>query len=126
MPLKFCRCRHQQVTPIILRSPKRFQYFPCLETHVSSFRDRDGGEIHITLRFSLENVKVGLTEIIYKPKDPQNPLILKMLREILTGYDELISECLSLTDKYPEKIGRVWGAICGAEIHKSDFVMAVR
>jgi len=25
-----------------------------------------------------------------------------------------------------EKIGRVWGALCGEEIHKNDFVVAVR
>jgi hypothetical protein len=60
-------------------------------------------EIHITLRFSLATGKVGLNEIIYKLKEPQNPLMLKILVEILRCYDDLISECLSRTDKYPSK-----------------------
>ena len=38
-----------------------------------------GQNIYITFRYSLENGKVGLTEIIYKLKEPQNPLIFKTL-----------------------------------------------
>jgi len=60
-------------------------------------------EIHITLRFNLATGKVGLNEIIYKLKELQDPLMLKILEEILKGYDDLISECLSRTDKYPSK-----------------------
>lgn len=60
-------------------------------------------EIHITLRFNLATGKVGLNEIIYKLKELQDPLMLKILDEILRGYDDLISERLSRTDKYPSK-----------------------
>jgi hypothetical protein len=60
-------------------------------------------EIHITLRFNLATGKVGLNEIIYKLKELQDPLMLKILEEILRGYDDLISERLSRTDKYPSK-----------------------
>jgi len=86
-------------------------------------------EIHITLRFNLATGKVGLNEIIYKLKELQDPLMLKILEEILRGYDDLISERLSRTDKYPStpaKPGRAWAGICGGEIRKSAFVVAVR
>ena len=60
-------------------------------------------EIHITLRFNLATGKVGLNEIVYKLKELQDPLMLKILEEILRGYDDLICERLSRTDKYPSK-----------------------
>jgi len=60
-------------------------------------------EIHITLRFNLATGKVGLNEIIYKLKELQDPLMLKILEEVLRGYDDLISERLSRTDIYPSK-----------------------
>jgi hypothetical protein len=60
-------------------------------------------EIHITLRFNLANGKVGLNEIIYKLKELRDPLMLKILEEILMGYDDLISDRLSRTDIYPSK-----------------------
>jgi len=60
-------------------------------------------EIHITLRFNLATGKVGLNEIVYKLKELQDPLMLKILEEILRGYDNLISERLSRTDIYPSK-----------------------
>jgi len=60
-------------------------------------------EIHITLRFNLAIGKVGLNEIIYKLKEVQDSLMLKILEEILRGYDDFISERLSRTDKYPSK-----------------------
>jgi len=60
-------------------------------------------EIHITLRFNLATGKVGLNVIIYKLKELQDPLMLKILEEMLKGYDDLISERLSRTDIYPSK-----------------------
>ena len=60
-------------------------------------------EIHITLRFNLATGKVGLNEIVYKLKELQDPLMLKILEELLMGYDDLISERLSRTDIYPSK-----------------------
>jgi hypothetical protein len=60
-------------------------------------------EIHITLRFNLANGKVNLNEIVYKLKELQNPLMLRILEVILRGYDDLISERLSQTKIYPSK-----------------------
>ena len=60
-------------------------------------------EIHITLRFSLATGKVGLNEIVYKLKKFRDPLMLKILERILSGYDDLISERLSRTDIYSGK-----------------------
>ena len=60
-------------------------------------------EIHITLRFNLANGKVGLNEIVYKLKELRDPLMLKILEQVLMGYDDLISERLSRTDIYPSK-----------------------
>jgi len=60
-------------------------------------------EIHITLRFNLATGKVNLNEIVYKLKELQNPIMLKILEQILRGYDDLILERLSRTDLYPSK-----------------------
>jgi len=60
-------------------------------------------EIHITLRFNLATGKVGLNEIVYKLKELRDPLMLKILEQILMGYDDLISERLSRTDIYSSK-----------------------
>ena len=60
-------------------------------------------EIHITLRFNLAIGKVNLNEIVYKLKELQNPMMLKILEQILRGYDDLILERLSRTDLYPSK-----------------------
>jgi hypothetical protein len=60
-------------------------------------------EIHTTLRFNLATGKVGLNEIVYKLKELRDPLMLKILEQILMGYDDLISERLSRTDIYPSK-----------------------
>lgn len=60
-------------------------------------------EIHITLRFNLANGKVGLNEIVYRLKELRDPLMLKILEQVLMSYDDLISERLSRTDIYPSK-----------------------
>ena len=60
-------------------------------------------EIHITLRFDLANGKVGLNEIVYRLKALRDPLMLKVLEQVLMSYDDLISERLSHPDIYPSK-----------------------
>jgi hypothetical protein len=60
-------------------------------------------EIHITLRFNLAIGKVGLNEIVYRLKELREPLMLRILEQILIGYDDLISERLSQTKMYPSK-----------------------
>ena len=54
-------------------------------------------EICITLRFNLATGKVGLNEIVYKLKELRDPLMLKILEQVLMSYDDLISERLSRT-----------------------------
>ena len=60
-------------------------------------------EIDITLRFNLAIGKVNLNEIVYNLKELRDPLMLKILEQILKGYDDLISERLSQTKLYPSK-----------------------
>jgi len=60
-------------------------------------------DIHITLRLHLTTGEVNLNEIVYRLKELRDPLMLKILEEILKKYDDLISERLSRTDIYPSK-----------------------
>ncbi len=73
-------------------------------------------EIHITLRFNLAIGKVGLNEIIYRLKELRDPLMLRILEQILIGYDNLISERLSQTKVYPSKARKG----LGRHLRKSD------
>ena len=73
-------------------------------------------ELHITLRFNLATGKVGLNEIIYKLKEFRDPLMPKILGNVLMSYDDLISECLSRTDIYPSKARKG----LGRHIRKGD------
>ncbi len=52
-------------------------------------------QIHITLSFELATGKVNLNEIVYQLKQIRDPLMLGILKQILTGYDDLISDRLS-------------------------------
>ena len=51
--------------------------------------------IHITLSFRLSTGKVNLNEIVYRLQQIQKPLMRGILKEILTSYDDLISDRLS-------------------------------
>ena len=62
-------------------------------------------EIHITLCFDLATGKVSLNEIVYKLKQLRDPLMVKILEQILTGYDDLICERLSGTYCSTERKG---------------------
>ena len=68
-------------------------------------------EIHITLRFTLAIGKVNLNEIVYKLKELQNHVMLQILEQILRGYDDLISQCLSQTKLYPSKARKGLGRL---------------
>jgi len=48
----------------------------------------------MTLRFNIANDKVRLNEIGYKLKKIIDSSMLKILEQILSGYDDLISEPL--------------------------------
>jgi hypothetical protein len=52
-------------------------------------------QIHITLDFELATGKVTLNEIVYRLEQLKNPLMLEILRSILTSYDDLIAQRLS-------------------------------
>ena len=60
-------------------------------------------EIHITLRFKLATGKANLNEIVYELKELRDPLMLRILEQILRSYDDLISERLSQTKIYDSK-----------------------
>ena len=62
-------------------------------------------EIHITLRFDLATGKVTLNEIVYRLKQLRDPLMAKILEQILTGYDDLVCERLSGTYSTKERKG---------------------
>ena len=57
-------------------------------------------EITITLQYDLAIGKVNLNEIVYRLKEVRDPLMLRILEEILKSYDNLISERLSQTKIY--------------------------
>ena len=89
-------------------------------------------EIHITLRFNLATGKVGLNEIVYRLKELRDPLMGKMLEQILMSYDDLISQRLSKTKIYPSKArkglgrhvskGDPEGRFCrGRKVHKRGY-----
>jgi hypothetical protein len=52
-------------------------------------------QIHITLAFELATGKANLNEIVYQLEQLKHPLMLRILKEILTSYDDLIAERLS-------------------------------
>jgi len=52
-------------------------------------------QIHITLCFDLATGKANLNEIVYRLEQLKNQLMLRILKEILIGYDDLIAERLS-------------------------------
>ena len=60
-------------------------------------------EITITLQYDLAIGEVNLNEIVYRLKQLRDPLMLRILEELLKGYDDLISERLSKTKIYPSK-----------------------
>ena len=65
--------------------------------------------IHITLRYDLAIAKVNLNEIVYRLRELRDPLMLRILEQILMGYDSLLSERLSQTGIYPSKARKGFG-----------------
>lgn len=60
-------------------------------------------QIYITLGYDLATGDVNLNEIVYRLKELRDDLMLRILEQILKGYDDFIAECLSRTDIYPSK-----------------------
>lgn len=60
-------------------------------------------EVHITLRFKLATGAAGLNEIVYRLKELRDPLMLRILEQILCSYDSVICERLRHTEIYPSK-----------------------
>jgi hypothetical protein len=89
-------------------------------------------EIHITLRYNLAIGNVTLNEIVYRLKELRDTLMLKVLKEVLKTYDDIITQRLSRTDMYPSKarkgLGRhlrkddTEGRFCrGRKVHKRGY-----
>ena len=66
--------------------------------------------INISLEFEIVIGKVNLNEITYQLREIQNPLMLKILEEILKWYDDLIAERISQTKTYPSKARKGLGS----------------
>ncbi len=66
-------------------------------------------EITITLNYRLTRGKVNLNEIVYRLKELRDPLMLKLLTEILKNYDDLIVEHLKTSKAYSDKVTEVFG-----------------
>ncbi|MFC1863728.1 hypothetical protein ACFL1Z_07230 [Thermodesulfobacteriota bacterium] len=69
--------------------------------------------ISISLKFEIVIGKVNLNEIIYQLREIQNPLMLKILENILKWYDDLIAERLSQTRVYSSKARKGLGRHIG-------------
>jgi hypothetical protein len=74
-------------------------------------------EIHITLRYHLAIGEVNLNEIVYQLQKLQNPLMIEILKQILSSYDDLISERLSTVQSNPPSKARKG---LGRHIRKGD------
>ena len=84
-------------------------------------------QIHITLHFDLATGKVNLNEIVYRLEQLKNPLMLRILKEILTSYDDLISERLTATTAVffrPARCVRASGATFAKGIARAVFAAA--
>ena len=73
-------------------------------------------EIHITLRYNLAIGNVSLNEIVYRLKELRDTLMLRVLKEVLQTYDDLIAQRLSSTDIYPSKARKG----LGRHVRKND------
>jgi len=73
-------------------------------------------KIHITLDYKLSTGNVNLNEIVFRLKELRDPLLLRILEQILKDYDDLIAERLSRTDIYPSKARKG----LGRHIRKND------
>lgn len=65
--------------------------------------------VSITCDFDLAIGKVNLNEIVYKLKDIRDSLMLRMLKQILMSYDDLIMNRLTQTKIYPSKMRKGLG-----------------
>jgi len=83
-------------------------------------------ELHTTLIFSLATGKVGLNEIALRLKELRDPLMLKILEQILMSYVGIISQRLSQTNIYPNKARKALGWHVRKGDPKSDFVVAAK
>jgi len=63
-------------------------------------------KIHITLRFDMATGKATSNEIVYRLKQLQDQLMVKIFEQILTGYENLICDRLSGTYPSKERKGR--------------------
>ncbi|MCG2738693.1 MAG: hypothetical protein L6300_00425, partial [Syntrophaceae bacterium] len=65
--------------------------------------------LSIACEFDLAIGKVNLNEIVYQLKELRDSLMLRMLKEILVAYDDLILERLTQTKIYPSKMRKGLG-----------------
>jgi hypothetical protein len=71
--------------------------------------------VSITCDFDLAIGKVNLNEIVYRLKELRDSLMIRILKEILVAYDDLILERLTQTKIYPGKMRKGLGRHVGKE-----------
>ena len=72
--------------------------------------------VSITYDFDLAIGKVNLNEIVYRLKELRDSLMLRILRQILVSYDDLIMDRLTRTRIYPSKMRKG----LGCHVRKDD------
>jgi hypothetical protein len=72
--------------------------------------------LSITCEFDLAIGKVNLNEIVYRLKEFRDSLMIRMLKEILKSYDDLILDRLTRTKIYPSKMRKG----VGRHVRKDD------
>jgi hypothetical protein len=65
--------------------------------------------ISITCDFDLAIGKVNLNEIVYRLKELRDSLMLRILKQILVSYDDLIVDRVTRTKLYPSKMRKGLG-----------------
>ena len=65
--------------------------------------------VSITCDFDLAIGKVNLNEIVYQLKELRDSLMLRILKQILMSYDDLIMDRLTRTKIYPSKMRKGLG-----------------
>ncbi|NQT10015.1 MAG: hypothetical protein HQ573_02460 [Desulfobacteraceae bacterium] len=69
----------------------------------------------------MQQGKANLNEIVYSLKELKDPLMLNILKKILIGYDDLVSERLSQTKIYSSKARKGLGRHIGKGGSKERF-----
>ena len=77
--------------------------------------------VSITCDFDLAIGKVNLNEIVYRLKEVRDSLMLRILKQILMPYDDLIMDRLTRTKIYPSEMRKILGRYVRKDDAKERF-----